>query len=302
MTTTASRSARLALLTVAAAAAAVSRAPLVPGAPLAPLLQQHASAITALKTAAPGTTADDAYLLRFVLSHDSHEEQLEALQRVKRWREGEGKTICDAAAQAIAAATADGGWDNGKVVDAAPHSEKIKPFIGAAQIQTIPGSGYLAYVIRASAIDEGKLMASVSEGELAVFFVYAKEVNAQVALARSVATGKLVLFVTANDLSGINLSGGADFRSALSLASKQTASLYPGIAGPTLLLNLPRLLGALVKLFTPLFPQAVLDKLKFEQGPLSQVKDLTGLMRGAGGESPAARETFLRELDALLSP
>ena len=38
-------------------------------------------------------------------------------------------------------------------------------------------------------------------------------------------------------------------------ASQRTASLYPGIAGPTLLVNLPALLGAIVKLFTPLFPK-----------------------------------------------
>ena len=31
-----------------------------------------------------------------------------------------------------------------------------------------------------------------------------------------------------------------------------------------MLLNLPRLLGALVKLFTPLFPPAVRKKLKFD--------------------------------------
>ncbi|KAK7241101.1 beta-1,6-glucosyl hydrolase [Aureococcus anophagefferens] len=38
----------------------------------------------------------------------------------------------------------------------------------------------------------------------------------------------------------------------------------PGLSGPTVLLNLPRLLGALVKLFTPLFPPAVRKKLKFD--------------------------------------
>ena len=32
-----------------------------------------------------------------------------------------------------------------------------------------------------------------------------------------------------------------------------------------MLLNLPRLLGALVKLFTPLFPESVRAKLRFER-------------------------------------
>ena len=44
-------------------------------------------------------------------------------------------------------------------------------------------------------------------------------------------------------------------RITLPRASQRTASLYPGIAGPTLLVNLPALLGAIVKLFTPLFPK-----------------------------------------------
>jgi len=37
------------------------------------------------------------------------------------------------------------------------------------------------------------------------------------------------------------------------------------------LLNLPKLLNALVKLFKPLFPPVVAARIKFEQGPLSKV-------------------------------
>lgn len=60
-------------------------------------------------------------------------------------------------------------------------------------------------------------------------------------------------------------SGDASFRKALAEASKKSNQLYPFLAGPTLLLNLPRLLGALVKVFKPLFPATVQKKLKFEQ-------------------------------------
>ena len=110
--------------------------------------------------------------------------------------------------------------------------------------------------------------------------------NSRVALSRTAASGSLVGVVTVNDLSGIDPFAGKDLRAALSQASKvmhaitaacaypprcaqrlqssllceprasqRTASLYPGIAGPTLLVNLPALLGAIVKLFTPLFPK-----------------------------------------------
>lgn len=91
--------------------------------------------------------------------------------------------------------------------------------------------------------------------------------------------------------------GDATFRNALSASSKQANSLYPNLAGPTLLLNLPPLLGALVKVFKPLFPEAVQKKLKFEQGPLRDVKDLTELL----GPSSSARSTFLRDLKRLLA-
>jgi hypothetical protein len=53
------------------------------------------------------------------------------------------------------------------------------------------------------------------------------------------------------------------------------------------------LLGALVKVFKPLFPASVQRKLKFEQGPLSKIKDLTDL-------TGKAADTFLAEIDAIL--
>lgn len=81
--------------------------------------------------------------------------------------------------------------------------------------------------------------------------------------------------VTVNDLSGANLFGSSAFRDALSLASKTAAPLYPGLAGPTVLLNLPPILNALIKLFKPLFPPVVAARIKFEQGPLSKVSTAT---------------------------
>lgn len=69
-------------------------------------------------------------------------------------------------------------------------------------------------------------------------------------------TDRLIQVLTANDLTGIKLVGGSgDFRRALSASSKQATLIYPtSYTGPTLLVNLPPLLNALVKLFTPLFP------------------------------------------------
>jgi len=121
-------------------------------------------------------------------------------------------------------------------------------------------------------------------------------VNSLVADSMTRQGNGLVTVVTTNDLNKIDLLGDATFRNALSAASKKANALYPGYGGPTILLNLPSLLGALVKLFKPLFPPAVQKKLKFEQGPLKNVGDLKSL--GVGGD---ARDTFLKQIDAIIA-
>ena len=132
------------------------------------------------------------------------------------------------------------------------------------------------YVIRAAAIDDKALMQAVSEAELSAFFLYVKELNFLVCDARARAAGELRTVVTANDLSG---SSGLDkrFQAALSGSSKTAAKLYPALGGPTLLLNLPKLLALLVKLLQPLFPKTVQKKIRFESGPLADVADLREL-------------------------
>ena len=71
--------------------------------------------------------------------------------------------------------------------------------------------------------------------------------------------------------------------------------LYPALGGPTLLLNLPKLLALLVKLLQPLFPKTVQKKIRFESGPLADVADLRELR-----DAPT-RAKFLGEIDALLA-
>jgi hypothetical protein len=145
-------------------------------------------------------------------------------------------------------------------------------------------------------IDDQALMSSLnSVDELVDFFLYCKEINALVANERSLENDKLLRVITVNDLNGLQLIGGdATFRQALSAASKKANSLYPALAGPTLLLNLPRLVSALVKLFTPLFPPEVNSRLKFERGPLKDVDELMDI--SYGGKD---RDSFLKDLDTI---
>ena len=84
--------------------------------------------------------------------------------------------------------------------------------------------------------------------------------------------------------------------SPLSSSSKQYEGLYPSLAGPTMILNLPFVLQAFVSLFKPLFPKTVQARLKFEKAPvLASFKELTPL-----SSEGRPKEQFLGEVNRLL--
>jgi hypothetical protein len=217
------------------------------------------------------------WLARF-LGDDGDVDAAEAKVRESlEWRTGSGRAICEAARDAVAEATANGAWSNAPVQDRAPHGAKINAFFAGGKVMNLrnkEGDG-LIYAIRAGDIDDKALMASVSVEEVAEFFLYAKAINERACAALSKQTGTLATVTTANDLAGVDLFGDASFRNALSSGSKQGDLYFPGLSGPTLLLNLPRLLGVLVKLFTPLFPPAVRAKLRFERHDLGAADSLS---------------------------
>ena len=85
------------------------------------------------------------------------------------------------------------------------------------------------------------------------------------------------------------------FQEALTASSEQYEKLYPSLAGPTLILNLPFILQAFVGLFKPLFPKTVQDRLKFERAPvLAGLRELTPLTT-----APPTRKRFLAEVATL---
>ena len=65
----------------------------------------------------------------------------------------------------------------------------------------------------------------VNVDQITEYFIYCKEVINIVANKRSMATDTFVSVITANDLSGISLTGDATFRKALSAGSKQLSEL-----------------------------------------------------------------------------
>ncbi len=269
--------------------------------PVSTLLQRHVSDIARLREEAQSIVGNidcvpynnDVFYLRYCLE----EKGVDALKENLAWRTGTGKAICEAAVTAFEKATSGSTkWDNEPVRDAAPNANSINKYITPSTCLTTSSSnGDLVYCIRAGLIDDVALMGSVSKETMVDYFLYCKEVNALVANDRSLEMNKVLYVITANDLGGLQLLGGdATFRQALGAASKEANKLYPALNGPTLLLNLPRLVSALVKLFTPLFPPEVNARLKFERGPLSKVNELIDI--SYGGKD---RAEFLQEIDRL---
>jgi len=286
--------------TLAFSSTAVSSSP-----SLQSLLATHRDGISRLKEIARSMSddeavapADDVFYLRYVLSDYGDEDEREAALRSSvGWRKGEGNAIVTSARRAVAAATAGGRWDNGPVRSAAPHSELISEYLQSRQCITtsLPSTKDLVYCIRAGKIDDVGLMSAVTVDQMIDFFLYSREVNSAAADMRSLQTDSLIKLVTCNDLAGVKLIGGSsDFRNSLSSASKKAAALYPSLNGRTLMLNPPTLLGALVKVFTPLFPKSVRDKLRFVSGPLRDVEDLREIVEGGSG-----RDEFVDQVQAL---
>ena len=274
--------------------------------PLSFLISENADKISSLKEAAAAIASDapedDVFYLRYALTGADEEEMKSRLEENVRWRSsGEGRLVCDAAKVAIEKATSGDDWNNDPVRAAAPYASVVNDFITEASIVTTSSrAGDLIYCIRAASIDDTALMNAISVENLAHFFLYTKEVNAAVANQRSIGSDRLVCVCTANDLSGVKVIGGsAEFRKALSAASQKANELYPTLSGPSLLLNLPRLLTALVKIFTPLFPEEVRKKIKFARGPLSDVTALNEILAGSGGDG-SKRDNFLTAVEELI--
>jgi hypothetical protein len=280
--------------------------------PVSQLLTQHAATIADLKsftTEKVGSIAEepysnDVFYLHFCLQEaDGGDAAKDALDTCLAWRLGAGQSICESTTQAIAeAAQAGGGWKNQPVLAAAPYSKLISQYLTPTNVvTTVNTAGDLVYCIRAGKVDDNALMSTVTVDQLKEFFLYVKEVNARVSFQRSIDTDRLCTVVTANDLSGVKLIGGsADFRTALSESSKVAATIYPKtINGPTLLVNLPGLLNALVKLFTPLFPESVKARLKFAK--LDVLAQTDSLMEVSTTADTPRRKEFLEALDKAIA-
>lgn len=260
------------------------------------LLKQNRRAIDSL--ASVSDDIPEITRLRFALAFDTVNEAKSALSESISYRsKGRGKAIVDAATEAYETASIGGGWDNDIVRNAAPHAAEINKYITSKNIVTISTSNDdLVYVIRASAIDDKKMMDDVTVTQLSEFFMYVKEIHNRVANDRSIKNGRLCEVIFANDITGVRKAPDSRFSKALSSSSSQYEKLYPSLAGPTMILNLPLILQAFVALFKPLFPKTVQARLKFLRAPvLANLPELTPLTSNEN-----TKKKFMNEVDALL--
>lgn len=237
-------------------------------------------------------------LLRFALAHPDDEKAAEkALLNAIEWRQTKGKHIVESARAAVEKATAGGGWDNEPVRDAAPHGDVINDYITPkAVITTSTTDGDLVYVIRASQIDDKEMMDKATVEQVCDFFLYAKEVHNIIANRRSADTGRMCTVIFANDIKGVRKPPDKRFSQALTSSSDQYESLYPSLAGPTMILNLPLILQAFVGLLKPLFPKSVQERLVFKKAPiLASMEVLTPL-----ATDPTLKLNFVKEVKSLL--
>jgi hypothetical protein len=259
------------------------------------LLAANKALVDSLGSLAPDMS--EVSRLRFALAFPNAAEAKSALKETVAWRAGAGKSIVEAAAAAVAKATEGGGWDNEPVRMGAPHAAVINPYITPKNIVSLStAEGDLVYVIRASLIEDKAMMSKVTVDQLVDFLLYVKEVHSLVLNSRSTRTGRLCNVIFANDITGTMKPPDPQFSKALTASSKSYEKLYPSLAGPTLILNLPFILQAFVGLFKPLFPKVVQERLKFEKAPfLAKLGELTPLTTDA-----SKKGTFLKEVDQLL--
>merc|ERR1719453_212065 len=260
------------------------------------LLSSNRALVDSLASVDPD--ASEIARLRVALQFPDEAEAKANIKSTAAWRAGAGRSIVESAAEAVAKATAGGGWDNAPVRQAAPHAAAINPFITPKNIVTLSTSeGDLVYVIRASAIEDKDMMANVTVDQFCEFLLYVKEVHWLCVNARTEQTGRICEVIFANDITGTRKAPDPDFSKALTGSSKSYTKLYPSLAGPTLILNLPFILQAFVGLFKPLFPKAVQERLKFEKAKyLSELKELTPLTTDAN-----ALKSFLTEVKGIIA-
>lgn len=138
-------------------------------------VNNHQNVVNALSKIVPhGINMSDIDMLRFALAYPNDElKAVAALKKTVEWRQSAGKSIIEAAQNAVTKATLNFGWeDDDAIRNAAPHANVINKFITSKAVITIgTEGGDLVSVIRASQIDSTRLMDSASVEQVRMPFI-----------------------------------------------------------------------------------------------------------------------------------
>ena len=257
---------------------------------LGQMVTSHSTNINKLQVVAPPPPPstqtqiqfDDIFYMRFVHQYTNNnnvfdlEKAQSAITATFEYRAAQAPMLA-VARKAVELAYQNDVFNNDPILSMAPHSSIVTKFITPRNsiMARLPlPSNDLLYIVKAGNVDDKELMKSVSVDQLTEFYTYAKEVQFLLSDRCSRTSDTLQSVVTLNDLSGTNLLGSSDFRNVLSKVSKQTSIYYPLLSRATVLANLPRLLTALAKIFTPLFPPNIQRKLKFVYLDIPELKNI----------------------------
>ena len=230
----------------------------------------------------------------------------------------------NATADASASTTArqKGRWRNAPVQKNLPHKFAVGEFLTDEQLTYVLDGqrARLVCCIQGRRIDEDGLMRALEaqsspddhamtcvDVEEAVdtlamrrlqhSFLYSKAVNARVCALLSLKTGVMVTVVTVNDLKDVALRStklAGQFRAALGGAARRGDRLFPTLAGPTVIANLPKAIQLLVGLVANLFPVSVRRFLTF-----ARIDSLDDGLRRLLVE-PDASAAFLDDVDEVI--
>lgn len=270
------------------------------GLALPALMARHEAALQEVRSSCGQLPEDfdDVRLLRFVLHHSGDAKAAAGnVREVIAWRRGEGAEIVAAAADALAAATKGGRWDNEQVLARAPASAKISQHIKATNMLILSTSrGDLVTCISAAGLSVAslELMKAVDQKDLLDFFLYTWEINTQVMDTRTRASGRLVRGYIADNLQGIGILPDRRMLDVVREASNTGLKLWPGFNGLTVLFNLPWVADLFANFFLKLVPASVRDTVMFKRGLMDGVDDLTVLLR------EPEKSRFLKSYEALV--
>lgn len=194
-----------------------------------------------------GTSIDELFILRFVLSNNTMEECVTNVKKTLKWRMENKEKL-----QVI--------WNGGNP----PHQHVVSRFQNFGWVGQMK-DGHPINIVRMGLCDSKGLMNTLSQEEFTEYLTINSEVGFQRCDKASRATKKLIKVIVAVDLDRFSIFGGKiDLRlfKASGVSSHLNEIYYPQLTGMTCILNVPSTFQVMLKMFAPFQSKRSLEKQK----------------------------------------